>query len=852
MKEELIEKEVTNIEETISYPPDGINVTEQEKHKRYPDVFTEYRPNQVVRFEQKDQDFLFHCKNGISLWIAVLDQHMLRFRYRPDGKYPTDFSYAIDPNFSPKTVQIVFQEDPTHYHIQTDALNCQIAKTNLNVIIKDQAGNVLSEDDEGYFAKSTILKGFNEISLSKKAPAGEAYLGLGDKSGAMNLRGSQYVNWNTDAFAYGENTDPLYRTIPFYYGIRAGNSYGIFFDNPYKSHFDFAKTSPTTTRFWAEGGELNYYFFSGTNCDRVAQAYMDLTGRPELPPLWALGFHQCRWSYYPESRVKELAQEFRDRKIPCDAIYLDIDYMNEYRCFTWNESYFPDPKAMIQDLKDQGFRTVVMIDPGIKVDEAYSVYQEGIENDFFCKRADGDLMVGPVWPPACVFPDYTHPAVRSWWGALYGDLYNENGVSGFWNDMNEPAVFGVDSKTFPDDVRHHNEGQPSGHRKVHNIYGMQMARSTYEGLKTLQPQTRPFVITRASYSGGQRFSSVWTGDNVANWKHLEIANIQCQRLSISGFSFVGTDIGGFAEMPDGELMVRWLQLGVYHPLYRVHSMGAHEDGGATVDESAVKSKEKFDRMDQEPWAFGAKYTAHARKAIEWRYQLLPYLYTAFWQNCQTGVPLLKPLPFAYPKDKKAQALDRDFMFGEQLLVSPVLEEGAKKQNIYLPKGLWYHLNTGQVFIGNDTYTFDLQLSDIPLFIKAGAVLPLYPVQQYTSEVPIEQLQLKAFYNKGKMESQLYEDKGEDYAYREGRFSLKTLTTEGSSESFSIQQSKTGHHPDSYTSCLVKVYGLPFEVEKCSVDGAVVSVQTTATKDVTVYSLEVPNVFETIQFTALEK
>ena len=243
--------------------------------------------------------------------------------------------------------------------------------------------------------------------------------------------------------------------------------------------------------------------------------------------------------------------------------------MDGFRCFTWDKSHFPNPSEMVKDLRSKGFKTIVMIDPGLKEDENYDVFVEGRNRDYFCKRANGDLMIGPVWPSDCAFPDFTNPAVRSWWGHLYRILYSKNAIAGFWNDMNEPALFKIDRKTFPDDVRHYYEGQSASHAQVHNVYGMQMSRATYEGLLKLKNHRRPFVITRATFSGGQRYASVWTGDNTSNWKHLKIANIQCQRLSISGFSFVGSDVGGFAEQPTGELLVRWLQLGVFHPLVSV-------------------------------------------------------------------------------------------------------------------------------------------------------------------------------------------------------------------------------------------------------------------------------------------
>jgi alpha-glucosidase len=354
---------------------------------------------------------------------------------------------------------------------------------------------------------------------------------------------------------------------------------------------------------------MNYYFIYGPLMRSVAEQYAYITGTAEIPPIWALGYQQSKWSYKPEKQVKEIANEFRKRKIPCDVIHLDIDYMDGYRCFTWNKKEFPDPMRMIKQLQKQGFKIVCIIDPGIKVDKNYSVYKEAFEKNYFCRRADGELMEGDVWPGKCNFPDFTNPQVRKWWSTLFEDLIKA-GVRGIWNDMNEPAVFEIG--TFPEDVRHDYDGHPGSHRKAHNIYGMQMARATMTGLKKYLGDKRPLNITRSGFSGVQRYAATWTGDNTASWEHLWLANLMCQRLSMSGISFVGSDIGGFIGNPDGELYVRWLQMAVFHPFCRTHSAGLDRDS-----------------QPHEPWVYGPRFEFIARKFINLRYRLLPYIYTAF-------------------------------------------------------------------------------------------------------------------------------------------------------------------------------------------------------------------------------
>ena len=780
---------------------------------RFDDVFRDRLPDKVVNVEVDQQNFLFSCENKAALKVVVYNEKIVRFRYTYNGQFERDFSYVLAKDFQIESTKIDTRETSSEYAIITKAIQIFVSKSDLRVKILDKDNHLILEDAKPYRARTTIHKGLIEVNISKKAAKDEYYFGLGDKSGNLNLRGQQLQNWNTDAFGFSKESDPLYRTVPFYYGVKEGHAYGIFFHNTYRSHFDFDSEVEGYTSFWAEGGEMDYFFMYGPELMAVSQSYHQITGTPELPPMWALGYHQCRWSYFPENRVLELAEQFREKQIPCDAIYLDIDYMDAYRCFTWDKAYFPRPKWMIERLKDAGFQTIVMIDPGIKAEEGYSIYDEGIEKDMFCKRTNGDLMIGPVWPEECVFPDYTHPKVRDWWKGLYKELYQEQGVSGFWNDMNEPAVFKVNSYTFPDEIMHDMDGEPNTHPRAHNIYGHQMSRSTYEGLKELSPEKRPFVLTRASFSGGQQYAAVWTGDNLATWEHLRLANIQCQRLSISGYSFVGTDIGGFAGEPEPELYLRWVQLGIFHPLFRTHSMGNHASGASLVDAEAIKLAEAFNRMDQEPWSFGDEITDSVRKAIELRYQLLPYLYTAFWQNISHGLPILRSLSFEDQSDKICLERENEFLFGDHIVVSPVLEEGQKGQLLYLPKGEWYHYYTKEQREGGKMGAVSLEMGYIPFYVRAGAVLPLFPVQQFVGEKIIEKMTLKVY--AGEAESTLYLDNGEGYAYEKGQFSLRKYRV-GSGQ---IHQTIEGRYSGDLKSFELEWIGLKEQPEQLLIDGS---------------------------------
>ncbi|MDC6353691.1 MULTISPECIES: glycoside hydrolase family 31 protein [Robiginitalea] len=754
-------------------------------------------PNQVVDYHTDSGKFYFTTDNGVVLEITVLRNSALRFRYATDYNFEPDFSYAIAPDATGGYNELRDEETESDYRIFTSRLQVLVDKKSLRVQISDLEGNIINEDELGFHWEENYAFGGNTVKMSKITQSSESFYGMGDKATHSNLKGRRVNNWVTDQYAFGKEQDPLYKAIPFYIGLHNNQAYGIFFDNSFCTHFDFSHERRNVTSFWADGGEMNYYFFYGPAISKVVQSYTDLTGTPELPPLWALGYHQSKWSYYPEKRVRELAKNFRKLQIPCDAIYLDIDYMDGFRCFTWDKKRFPNPKKMIGDLEKDGFKTVVMIDPGIKVDRNYWVYQEGLENDYFCKRADGPIMHGKVWPGPCSFPDYTNPEVREWWAGLYEDFIKESGLHAVWNDMNEPAVMEVPTKTAPLDMRHDYDGNPCSHRKAHNIYGMQMVRATYEGVKKYVFPKRPFVITRAAYAGTQRYACTWTGDNVATWEHLWIANVQVQRMCMSGYSFVGSDIGGFAEQPNGELFARWVQLGIFHPFCRVHSSGDHGD--------------------QEPWSFDEEVTGIVRKFIELRYQLLPYLYTSFWKYVKEGVPMLKPLVYYDQEDTQTHFRTDEFIFGDQILVCPIQEPNAKGRRMYIPRGKWHNFWTGEIVEGGSEKWVVADIDKIPIFIREGAIIPKFPVQQYVGEKKLEQMELNVYYKLGQEQSTLYEDAQDGYDYKKGGYSIRNFRFSGKEKEVILQQFKDGSFITSYDTFKINLVGLPFRIKSVEID-----------------------------------
>lgn len=782
-----------------------------------------HTPGKAIRYTRQNNQFFIFTHNEAVLCVTVVSDRVIRLRFSTDGDFEKDFSYAIDKKFEGGYNNLEFQELSDTYVIKTAKLICKISKDGLKTRFLDLNGTIINDDEKGFSWQENTEYGGNNVKMSKRAHAAEYFYGLGDKPSNLNLRGKKFLNWNHDNYGFAKDADPLYKSIPFYLGLHNSTGYGIFFDNTFKSVFNFGEDKRDICSFSADGGEMNYYFIYGPSLLEVVENYTHLTGKPELPPLWALGYHQCKWSYYPESLVKEVTKKMRDERIPCDAIYLDIDYMNGFRCFTFDPDRFPDPKRMVDELKKDGYKTIVMIDPGIKIDKDYWVYNEALENGYFVRRADGPLMKGKVWPGECNFPDFTHPDVRQWWGGLYKELIQDIGVAGVWNDMNEPAFFEVESKTAPHDARHNYDGNPASHRKAHNIYGMQMARGTYHGVKKAGYPNRPFVITRAAYSGTQRYASAWTGDNIATWEHLWVANMQVQRMAISGFSFVGSDIGGFTEHPTSELYVRWIQSAVFHPFMRTHSSGEHGN--------------------QEPYSFGEAATNIIREFINLRYQLLPYLYTTFWQYTTHGTPMIRPLSLLAQQDPHTQYRTDEYCYGDNILVCPIMRPEQTERRMYLPIGnRWFNFWDDSIQGGGYEFSIAASIERIPIFIKEGSVIPMYPTMQYIGEKPIEQLTLHLYYTEGEHTSELYEDAGNGYAYRKNDYSLKKFKVLGKPTALSLMQIKSGKWADEYQSVKLIIHGLPFIPNVCKIDKELVSIAQSKFYDAAVYEVEISNHF----------
>jgi len=736
-----------------------------------------------------NSSYLFKTSNGCSFIVLVLTDDIVRLRYAPDGVFENDFSYAISSKFVAADTDHKLTDAAGHIEITTGTMIVNVNKSDSNITFTTLDKKIICREEKGFHWEDNTQYGGHFVKMSKVVQEGEHFYGMGDKPMHLNLRGKRVVNWAMDTYGFKKDEDPIYKGIPFYTAIHHHQAYGIFFDNTFKGHFDFASERRSVMSFWADGGEMNYYFINGPQLIDVTRRYSMLTGTPEMPPMWSLGYQQSRWSYYPEAKVREVTTKIRELAIPCDGFYFDIDYMDGFRCFTWDIEKFPDPKTLVKDLKDQGYKAIVIIDPGIKVDDNYPIYQEALKENHFCRRADGPYMKGKVWPGDCYFPDFTSPKVRKWWSGLFEELIENQGIRGVWNDMNEPALFEIDGKTFPADVRHDYDGNPCSHRKAHNIYGMQMARATFKGVKKHLNGLRPLVITRSAYAGTQRYASAWTGDNIASWEHLWVANVQCQRMSISGYSFVGSDIGGFIDHPTPELYIRWMQLAAFHPFFRTHSSGDHGD--------------------QEPWSFGEEALNIVRSFIELRYQLLPYLYSTFHQYVSAFTPILRPISIYDQEDSDTLYRSDEFLHGDHILICPVLEPNVTARYVYIPKGTWYSYWDDLEIVGGVEIKADAPLDRVPLFIRAGAVIPMFPVMQYVGQRNIEQLTLHIYYGGDEVVSKLYEDEGDGYQYEKGIYNVKTFKSFAKEKSFLVDLKSKGHYEPNYSTYKIVLHGIPY-------------------------------------------
>ncbi|MDQ2835251.1 MAG: DUF5110 domain-containing protein [Acidobacteriota bacterium] len=701
--------------------------------------------------------------------ITALRDDILRVRITPRGSMPEDASWAVLETSRQSSVRVAPDTTPEHVGFRTHSLIVLLDRKTMRLTVSDLSGKILQQD-----AQPVRFDG-SSFRIFKSMPLDEHYFGLGDKTGPLDRREQAFSLWNTDAYRFQESTDPIYKAIPFFLTYRAGTTLGILLDNTWRTSFDFGRETSDIYSFGAADGPLSYYILYGPAPKQVVEDYAWLTGKPPLPPMWAFGFQQSRYSYAPQSRVLEVAQRFRTNRIPADAIYLDIGFQEKNRPFTVDKDKFPDLPGMVAQLKQENFHVVAITDLHIAnlPNHNYAPYDTGVAGHHFVTNPDGSVYTGIVWPGPSVFPDFTRQQTRAWWGGLYKD-FERDGIEGFWNDMNEPSVFNEPAKTMPLSVLHHIDEpgfqtHTATHAEIHNVYGMENSRATFDGLLKLAPDQRPFVLTRATYAGGQRYAATWTGDNSSTWNHLRLSTPMIENLGLSGFAYTGADVGGYAGSPPQDLLTKWLEVAAFQPIDRDHT--------------------EMGTLDQEPWAGGAEPEAIRRRYIETRYRLMTYLYTLAEETSRTGLPMTRPLFLEFPDaatDHHPLDIDipasGEFMLGSDLLIAP--SPWPEEPDVYqaeFPAQNWYDFWSGKRALSSPsasttassaaTLSIQPSLETLPVFVRGGAILPIAPLVQSTNEVPQGPLTVRVFKGSGALpcSGSLYLDDGKTYKFRRGEY-----------------------------------------------------------------------------------
>jgi len=580
----------------------------------------------------------------------------------------------------------------------------------------------------------------------KFAPLDEHYFGLGERGGPVDRRGRRINMWNVDWAGYSEFTNPLYISIPYFYGLRQGKAWGLFLDSSAQPWFDMDSTNSGVLQFGAYGNELDYYVMVGPATWQVANTYTRLTGYKPLPPKWTLGYHQSRYGYSSESQLLQVASTMRQLSIPCDSLYLDIDYMNQQQMFTWDPVNFSSPRVMNSWLDALGFKRVNIMEPAVRTDDPQ--WKTLSTSGYFLAAPDGSPMVTSIWYGNVSWIDFTRNDAVAWYKQSLKSFLAD-GVSATWDDLNEPAA------NFMPQAIYNLNGAPQPDLVGRNLFALRETAASFEAQKELRPSVRPWVLSRSGFAGIQRYAANWGGDENSTFESLRVAVELSASMGISGQDQFGHDIGGFLGSPTAELFIRWLEFAAFTPLFRNHAMNTS--------------------LPREPWAFGEPYTTIARNYINRRYQMLPYLYTLVYSASYAGPPVLTPLFFWFPTDTQSYGQDSDFMLGSSLLVAPVVIEGATGRNVYLPAGTnWIDFYTDQSYSGGQQITANAPLETVPLYVQAGSILPGGPLVQYIDQ-PALQLWTVDLYPGPDSSYTLYEDDGKSFDYA-NRHYLKTVIT----------------------------------------------------------------------------
>jgi alpha-glucosidase len=730
------------------------------------------------------------------LRIEVVRADLLRISMSRAGRF--DERPTLAAAFAlPPPVEFDLRDSPASVVLETAALRLSVGRPELHLEAARHDGTPIFEsarDAQGRSLGYVVLN--DAFALARRRLPADAIFGLGQKTGRLERSGRRFLMWNVDVLApgvlrtnrldvpnldeSGESTsfDPYYSSTPFFqHARRTGSSgpngserldaAGFFFDNGWPAEFDFEHESTLFVRFF--GGMYTEYVFAGPELGAILEGYTFVTGRPHLPPLWSLGHHQCRWHDYTDEELLRVGEQYRERKIPCDALWLDIGHMDGHRVFTFHPTRFPEPERTFSALAARGFRSVTIVDPGVKIESGFPVFDAGKERGLFAKTRAGTIYEGLVWPGRSAFPDFAQDRARTFWSELVA-RHAALGVAGIWNDMNEPATGPIE----PFDMRFDRDGKNEPHERWHNQYALLMALSTREGLALARPGERPFILSRAGFAGMQRVAAQWLGDHSASFEHLRMGVSMALGMGLSGQPFVGGDVPGFAGVADAELAARWFSYAALTPFCRCH----HQQGTG----------------EHYPWSFGSEVEGIARAALELRYRLLPYLYTAFFSSSETGAPIQRPLVFDFQDDARAAAIDDQYLLGDALLVAPILAAGETEREIYLPPGSFVDWHSKRAYEGGRSVLSSAPLDRCPLFVRGGAVIPmLAEAPSTTMALAPELIELHVFVPDGDVRrtSILYEDDGLTFAFVGGAYFFTSLELERTGELLTLDASVRG-------------------------------------------------------------
>lgn len=732
---------------------------------------------ECTSYTKKGNQVTFNGKDGSKLSLTMNSNSVIKIWFDKSGKLTrTNPSFAVVNEKLENIGDIGVNEESSAYEIFTSKLRIRINKNPMQIQIFDKYQKLIYSDfkDQGHVSDAKGVK------ARKVLRSDEQFFGLGEKTGTLNRRGKNYKMWNSDRPCYSVTEDPIAKSIPFF---MSSYRYGIFLDNTYKTEFKFGTESSDFYSFEAPDGAFVYYFIYGKDYKEIQQQYIALTGQPIMPPKWALGFAQSRGLYTKENQALEVAAEFRKRKIPIDIIYQDIGWTQNLQDFEWRKGNYTNPKAMLKKLKDNGFKMIVSQDPVVSQKDNKQ-WAEADKLGYFVKDVRTNKAYDMPWPWGgnCGVVDFTIPEVADWWGK-YQQKPIDDGISGFWTDMGEPAW------SNEEDIDRLNMKHHIGmHDEIHNVFGLTWDKVVKEQFDKRNPNKRIFQMTRSAYAGLQRYTFGWTNDSgsgsdvLDGWAQMENQVAVGISAGLGGIPFWTTDISGYCgDITDypamAELYTRWMQFGIFCPLSRAH----HEGDNAV-----------------EPWMFGEVAEKNTKAAIELKYQLFPYLYTYSRKAHDSGLPITRGLFMEYPNDAEAAKIDNQFIFGEELLVAPVLKKGERVKRVYLPEGEWIDFNDKKTeYLGGEKLPYKAPLNTIPIFVKKGSIIPMMPIMQYIGEKRDYPVTFHIFpnYEDEKASFTLYEDEGENQDYLKGIFSLTYIvcTTVSSGFNIDISPEDKGFH-----------------------------------------------------------